>query len=53
MAEVGCMEHARRKFFELHKSGKSHIAEQALKAIGQLYDIEILGSELAAERRLS
>lgn len=37
MAEVGCMAHARRKFFELHKSGKSHIAEQALKSIGHPY----------------
>lgn len=51
MAEVGCMAHARRKFFELHKSGKSHIAEQALKSIGQLYDIETQGQQMSPEER--
>ena len=51
MAEVGCMAHARRKFFELHQSGKSQIAEQALKSIGQLYEIEAQGADLAPEER--
>jgi transposase len=40
VTEVGCMAHARRKFYELHASNKSQIAEAALKHIGQLYDIE-------------
>jgi hypothetical protein len=38
--EVGCMAHARRKFHELHVTGKSRIAEQALSLIQQLYQIE-------------
>lgn len=40
MIEVGCMAHARRKFHELHVTGKSLIAEQALSLIQQLYRIE-------------
>ena len=40
MIEVGCMAHARRKFHELHVTGKSLIAEQALRLIQQLYQIE-------------
>lgn len=51
MAEVGCMAHARRKFFELHQSGKSLIAEQALKSIGQLYEIEARAADLMPEAR--
>ena len=31
ITEIGCMAHARRKFFDLHASKKSQIAEQALK----------------------
>ena len=46
IAEGGCMAHARRKFYELHQSGKSPIAEQALKSIGQLYVIEAQGADL-------
>ena len=38
--EIGCMTHARRKFFELHVSNKRQIAEQALKFFTALYDIE-------------
>jgi transposase len=51
VAEVGCMAHARRKFYELHQSGKSLIAEQALKSIGQLYEIEAQGVNLLPEER--
>lgn len=43
------MAHARRKFFDLHVSNKSEIAQQALTTIGQLYDVErkvkLLGTE--------
>jgi transposase len=38
--EIGCMAHARRKFFELHATNKSQIAEQALRYIQSLYEIE-------------
>jgi len=40
VTEVGCMAHARRKFFELHVANKSQIAEYALGLIGQFYGIE-------------
>ncbi len=40
VTEIGCMAHARRKFYELHASNKSQIAEEALQHIGQLYEIE-------------
>ncbi len=34
------MAHARRKFHELHVTGKSQVAEQALVLIQKLYAIE-------------
>jgi transposase len=40
VTEVGCMAHARRKLYELHASNRSHIAEQGLALIGQLYAVE-------------
>src|SRR3546814_15265334 len=40
-----------RKFCELHQSGKSLIAEQALKSIGQLYEIEAQGTDLLPQER--
>src|SRR5690606_9865360 len=43
--------HARRKFFELHQSGKSLIAEQALQTNGQLYELEAQGVHLPSEER--
>ncbi len=45
------MAHARRKFFELHASNKSQLAEQALQYIGQLYDIERQVKDLPADER--
>jgi len=51
IAEIGCMAHARRKFFELHQSGKSLIAEQALQTNGQLYELEAQGVHLPSEER--
>ncbi len=40
VTEIGCMAHARRKFFELHATNKSTLAEQALRYIRLLYEIE-------------
>ncbi len=40
LIEIGCMAHARRKFFDLHAANQSTLAEYALKQIGQLYEIE-------------
>jgi transposase len=38
--ELACMAHARRKFFDLHKAHGSPIAAEALRRIGELYEIE-------------
>jgi len=51
ITEVGCMAHARRKFFELNANGTSQIAGQALQTIALLYDIERETQELSAEDR--
>lgn len=40
IAEIGCLAHARRKFFDLHVANQSQIAKQALDYIGELYAIE-------------
>jgi transposase len=51
ITEVGCMAHARRKFFDLHVSSKSEIAQQALTTIGQLYEVEREVKHLNADER--
>ena len=51
ITEVGCMAHARRKFFDLHANGTSQIAGQALQYIGLLYDIEREVRDLHADQR--
>ena len=51
ITEVGCMAHARRKFFDLHVSNKSEIAQQALITIGQLYEVEREVKHLGAQER--
>jgi transposase len=38
--ELGCMAHARRKFFELHAANGSPVALEVLNRIGALYTIE-------------
>ena len=45
------MAHARRKFFDLHVSNKSEIAQQALIYIGQLYEVEREVKHLSADER--
>jgi transposase len=51
ITEAGCMAHARRKFFDLHTSNKSQIAEQALLYISQLYDVERAVKQLDTDER--
>ncbi len=51
MTEIACWAHARRKFHELHVSGKSTMAEQALAYIGQLYAVEADTKDLSAQER--
>lgn len=49
--EIGCMAHARRKFFELHATNKSTLAEQALRYIQFLYEIESEVRDLEPDSR--
>lgn len=51
VTEVGCLAHARRKFFDLHASNKSQIAGFALEQFARVYDIEREVKELDAHRR--
>lgn len=51
VTECGCLAHARRKFFDLHEANKSHIAEDALKLFGQLYEVEREVQDLDADAR--
>ncbi|SHH96644.1 IS66 C-terminal element [Pollutimonas bauzanensis] len=52
VTEVGCMAHARRKFFDLHAAAKSQLALAALKYVGMLYDIERHIKAFNGEQRL-
>ena len=40
VTEIGCMAHARRKFFELHATNNSTLAEEAVRNIQLLCEIE-------------
>ncbi len=51
ITEIGCMAHARRKFFDLHATNKSQLAEQALHSIGGLYEIERQARDMTDEDR--
>lgn len=53
IVEAGCMAHARRKLFEVHKLNGSPVAEHALKLIAKLYRIEgeIKGLDAQARHR--
>ena len=51
VTEAGCMAHARRKFFDLHASNQSQIAEQALAYIQGLYQVEREVAERSPDER--
>ena len=51
VTEVGCLAHARRKFFDLHAASKSQIAGFALEQFAKVYDIEREVKELNADQR--
>lgn len=51
--ELGCLAHARRKFFDLHKAHQSPMALEALNRIADLYAIEAEGKDLNIEERKS
>jgi transposase len=50
--EVACMAHVRRKFVDLLKSQGSHVAEQAIQRIAQLYAVEKEARGSSPERRV-
>jgi len=49
--ELGCLAHARRKYFELHQAQSSSIAAEALDRIAALYAIEAECRNLTIEAR--
>jgi hypothetical protein len=49
--EVGCMAHARRKFFDLHEHNKSPMAKTALEYIQRLYEVEREAQNMSVEDR--
>ena len=49
--ELGCLAHARRKFFDLHKANQSPMALEALNRIAVLYAIEAEGKDFGIEER--
>ena len=51
ITEIGCMAHARRKFFDLHQANQSTLAEQALEYISQLYRVEREVKDLPPDKR--
>ncbi|WP_156775630.1 IS66 family transposase [Hydrogenophaga sp. RAC07] len=53
VTEVGCLAHARRKFFDLQAANQSQIAQIALEQMARIYEIEREVKELSAEQRLA
>jgi len=51
ISEIGCMAHARRKFFDLNVANKSQLAEQALHSISGLYEVERQARDMSDEDR--
>ena len=51
MTEIGCMAHARRKFFDLHAANQSTLADYVLQQMGKLYEIENQIKALNADQR--
>ncbi|MDR3449898.1 MAG: IS66 family transposase [Alphaproteobacteria bacterium] len=49
--EAACLAHVRRKFFDLAAAGPAPVADQALRRIGELYDIEATIRGAPPERR--
>lgn len=51
VTEVGCLAHARRKFFDLHAAHKSQIAEFALEQFAKVYAVEREAKGISADER--
>jgi transposase len=52
VTEVACWAHVRRKFYDIHVATNAPIAGEALRRIGQLFDIERAAMGLSPEKRL-
>ena len=50
--QVACMAHVRRKLVDVLRSQGSHIAEQAIEHIAQLYPVEKEARRSPPERRV-
>jgi len=51
VTELGCLAHARRKYFELNAAESNSIAQEALSRIAALYAIEAEGRDMDSEAR--
>lgn len=51
VTEVGCLAHARRKFYDLWANHKSPTAEEALRFYSAIYDIERAAQTLDVDQR--
>jgi transposase len=51
VAEVACMAHVRRKFFDIHAATASSIAGEAIKQIAALYGVETEARGLPPDQR--
>lgn len=51
VTELGCLAHARRKYFDLNEAHTNPIAQEALVRIAALYAIETRGESLTIEAR--
>ena len=49
VTELGCLAHARRKFFDLNEAQANPIAQEALRRIAALYVIEAQGRDMSME----
>lgn len=52
VTELGCLAHARRKFFDLYAANQSLVAAEALRRIGELYEVERQAQGMDAANRL-
>ena len=51
VTELGCLAHARRKFFDLHAANQSPEAAKALSRIGELYALEKTAQDATFDER--
>ena len=52
VTELGCLAHVRRKFFDLYAANQSLVAAEALRRIGELYEVERQAQGMDAASRL-